>query len=242
MKWKCLILSLCCALFASGCETTVLRQDIPVSTNPMGARIYANGALVGQTPATVSLERTRNHVLTLVMENYRQADVVITRQYQSDKVLMNAVMSGVNAGLFFKDKRMGASSGMSSISRQEATGEAYILAPPAVTVALVPLDGEQAYPPGAGRHPADALEGDSMPLSTERNFTTQDALKAGVAAGAVVGASQAKPIQKTWETSSSTKSYVKPDGTQVTKKSSTKVGVSADPVGLAVGVLGTLFK
>ncbi len=240
MKRQCLILSLWCALFASGCETKVLRQDIPVSTNPMGARIYANGTFAGQTPATVSLERTKSHILTLVLENYRQEDVVITRQYLSDKVLMNAVLSGVDTGLFFKDKRMGVASGMSSISRQEATGEAYALVPPAVAVTLVPLDGEQAYPPGAGGYPPSTSSGVPGPSSSD-GITTRDALEAGIAAGAMVGAAQAKPIQKTWETSSSSKSYVKPDGTQVTKKSSTKVGVGIDPAGL-VSALDFLFK
>ncbi len=125
--------SSCYALFGFGCETMVLRQDIPVSTNPMGAKIYANGNLVGQTPGTVSLERTRNHILTLVKENYRRQDVVITKQYQSNKVLMNAVRSGLDAGLFFKDKRMGINSGFGSISRQEETGEAYVLVPTTVS-------------------------------------------------------------------------------------------------------------
>jgi hypothetical protein len=241
LKPKYVFVVFCSALFLSGCETIVLRQDIPVSTNPMGARIFANGQYVGQTPATVSLERTKNHILTLVKENYRQEDVVISRQYQSDKVLMNAVLTGVNSGLFFKDKRMGVSSGMGSISRQEATGEAYILVPPAVKVSLIPLDGSSALAPDAGGYPASPSAVDSRSSSVNTGFTADDALKAGIVAGVVAGTAQAKPIEKKWETSSTSKSYVKSDGTVVTKKSSTSVGVSVNPSGL-VQALDILFK
>ena len=128
-------------LFAGGCARTVLKQDIPVTTNPMGAMIYTNGQLMGATPGTVSLERNRNHILTLIKENYRQEDVIITKQYQKDRVYLKAIQSGVNSGLFFKNPAMGINSGMDSISAQEETGEAYVLSPPAVKVDLKPLSG-----------------------------------------------------------------------------------------------------
>lgn len=238
---NCIILFFCSVLFSAGCAPTVLTQAVPVSTNPMGATIYANGTPVGKTPATVSLERTRDHVLTLVKDNYRQEDVVISRQYQSDKVLTNAVLSGVNSGLFFKNKQMGVASGMGSLSRQEATGEAYVLVPSAVTVSLVPLDapaGPRTDPGGSTAGPGAV---DSRASSADRNFSTGDVLTAGVVAGAAVGAAQAKPIEKTWDTSSSTKSYVQPDGTQVTKKTGTSVGVGVNPAGI-VNALDQLFK
>ena len=241
LKKKHFILLWCTALFGFGCTVPVLRQDVPVSTNPMGAKIYVNGKLEGQTPATVSLERTRNHILTLVKENYRQQDVVITKQYQSDKVLMNAVLTGVNSGLFFKDKRMGISSGMSSISRQEETGEAYVLVPPAVSINLVPLSGAPLPFPADEGYSAGPVTQSSQSAPSDSGISAAGLLKAGVVAGAAVGAAQAKPIEKKWQTSSSTKSYVRPDGTQVTKKSSSSVGVGIDPAGL-VKTLDTLFR
>lgn len=221
------------ALLGFGCSTPVLRQDIPVSTNPMGAKILADGVVVGKTPATVSLERTRDHILTLVKDNYHQQDVVVTRKYQSGKVMRNAVLSGVNSGLFFKDKRMGVSSGMSSLSRQEQTGEAYILVPATVSVSLTPLDGSAPAPAAAaGYVPSPGADGSSPAAGV---------LEAGVVAGAAIGAAQAKPIEKQWQTSSSSKSYVTPDGTQVTKKSSTSVGVGVNPAGV-LNVLDKLFN
>jgi hypothetical protein len=107
------------AVVGCGCSVPILRQDIPVSTNPLGAVIYADWQMMGRTPGTVSLERNRDHLLTLVKDDYRQVDVAVRRQYQSDRVLMKAVQMGVNSGLFFKDARMGINSGFNSISGQE---------------------------------------------------------------------------------------------------------------------------
>ncbi len=236
---KSILLFLLVALTGFGCETVILKQDIPVSTNPMGAKIYANGNYVGKTPATVSLERTRDHIITLVKDDYRQADVAIQRRYQSEKVLMNAVRSGINAGTFFKDTRMGVNSGFSSSSRAEETGEAYLLVPPVVRVDLVPVSGavSSGPPQGPRRGGAAASDApDSQVLDSdypqEQKFTGQDAVRAGVVAGAAAAAAQVKPIEKKWETSSSMRTYLKPDGSVVRESSGTSVGVSVNPLGL----------
>ncbi len=233
------------ALLASGCSAPVLKQDIPVTTNPLGAKIYANGQFMGTTPNTVSLERTRNHILTLIKENYRQEDVVVEKQYQKERVYLRAIQSGVNSGLFFKNPAMGITSGMGSISSQEETGEAFILAPPAVKVTLTPLAGSSrgdpvpapaaakgGAPAGAGR-PSGAAEAPPM----DQGELTREVLKIG--AGAAL--TQIGPVGKTVETSSSSKSYVTPDGTRVREKSSTSVGASFNPAGL-VDVIDALFK
>lgn len=242
-KYALLAFCLIILLLGGGCETVVLRQDIPVSTNPMGARILADGKPAGQTPGTVSLERNKDHILTLVKENYQQVDVVINRQYQSNKVLMKAVQSGVNSGLFFKNAGMGMNSGFNSVSNQEATGEAYVLVPPSVAVTLIPLQGQPAntVSTGARAYPAPAPAAPSAAPPASTDISTKDLVQAGVIAGAAVGASQAKPIEKKWETSSSSRTYREPDGTVVTKKSSTSVSVGVNPAGL-IGVLDTLFS
>lgn len=229
----------CLVAFMSGCATVVLKQDIPVSTNPLGAKIYANGQLVGLTPATVSLERNRSHVLTLVKENYRQEDVSIINRYQKEKVYMKAIQSGLNSGLFFKNASMGVGSSMSSLSYQEDSGEAYLLYPPTVTVMLTPLSG--ATPIGSNTksfnsydNPASATPAD-VPMDNRE--MAKELLKTGVGAAAT----QMRPLEKRATTTSSTKSSVKPDGTRVTEKSSSSVGVSVNPAGL-VDVIDTLFK
>jgi hypothetical protein len=221
------------AFLGAGCSLPVLKQDIPVSTNPTGAKIYANGQLMGITPGSVALERNRDHIITLMKDNYRQEDVFVKKQYQQSKVLMKAIQSGVNSGIFFKDSRMAINSGMGSISMQEDTGEAYILVPPAIIVNLSSLYGPPATP--AVLTPAPGTE------TTGSTIQARDLLAAGVVAGAAVGAAQSKPIEKRWDTSSSSRSYTKSDGTQVTEKSSTSVGVSFNPAGMA-GIIDTLFS
>ncbi len=236
------------AFFSFGCSIAVLKQDIPVSTNPLGATIYADGQMMGQTPGTVSLERNRDHLLTLVKDDYRQADVVIRKQYQSEKVLMKAVQTGINSALFFKDPGMGINSGFNTISSQEESGEAFILVPSVVKVSLTPLQGPTGEGPKAsavGQITEEVSTGtsgaDSNALPAATGPAAKDVVKAGVIAGAAVMATQAKPMQKTWETSASSKSYVEPDGTRVTEKSGTSVGVSVDPAGL-LRILDVLFK
>jgi len=238
-------------LLLFGCKPAVLKQDIPVSTNPMHAKIYVNGQLVGQTPGSVALERNRDHILTLVKEDYRQEDVVIRKQYQSDRVFMKAVQSGVNAGLFHKNAAMGISSGYGSMSMQEETGEAYVLAPPAVKVDLIPLRKPLQDDRGGRNSGGLPDDGPGRPASTSAaaadvppagtGLTAKDVLKAGIIAGAAVGAAQAQPVEKKWETSSSSQSYTTSDGTRVTEKSSTSVGVSVNPAGM-VNALDVLFK
>jgi hypothetical protein len=230
-------------LLASGCSMPVLKQDIPVSTNPMGAKIYANGQLVGMTPNTVSLERNRSHILTLVKENYRQEDVVIERLYQKDKAYLKAIQSGIHSGLFFKNTAMGVNSGMNSLSAQEETGEAYILAPPAVKVLLTPLGGAGGgtpVPPPAAA--TDAVSADRPRGAAEAPpMDNKDIAREIIKMGAGAALTQVKPIEKKVETSSSSKSYVTSDGTKVQEKSGTSVGVSINPAGL-VEIIDVLFK
>jgi hypothetical protein len=133
---------------------------------------------------------------------------------------------------------MAVNSGYSSISRQEESGEAYILEPSAVKVALKPLSG-MADPVEQGHTAVPSVATDSPPA--DKGISVKDVLKAGVIVGAAVGATQVKAVEKNWETSSSSKSYVKPDGTKVTEKSSTSVGVSVNPAGM-VNALDVLFK
>ena len=229
-------------LFVGGCTRPVLKQDIPVTTNPMGAQIYANGQPMGATPGTVSLERNRNHVLTLIKENYRQEDVVITKQYQKERVYLRAIQSGVNSGLFFKNPAMGINSGMDSMSAQEETGEAFILSPPAVKVDLTPLSGSPLNQTTAGM--ATSKAGPETPPAGKAEAPAMgkgDFAKEVLKIGAGTALSQTRPLEKKVETSSSTKNYVTPDGTRVREKTSTSVGVGINPAGL-VDIIDVLFK
>lgn len=225
------------ALLAAGCSQPVLRQGIPVSTNPVGAKIYANGEFAGTTPLAVSLERDRNHILTLIKENYRQEDVVIQRSYQKEKVYLNAIASGINSGLFFKDAGMGIGNSLGSMSAQETTGEAYVLVPPAVSIILTPVEATGKATAPAPAHAAEKVAGSSHDPGLDQAEMAKGLAKIGAAAAF----SQANPLNKEKEISSSTKSYLKPDGTMVTTKTSSSAGVSVDPAGL-LDALDVLFR
>lgn len=243
MKRKLYLLVCGLILFlVSACSQPVLKQDIPVTTNPLGATIFTNGQLVGTTPSSVRLERNRDHIITLVRENYRQEDVIISRQYQKEKVYLKAIQSGINSGLFFKDARMGMGNSMSSVSAQEDTGEAYVLAPPAVKVTLTPITG--FAPPPSGKSQVIAVEkpAPAVPAGADESTLNKEEMAKGLLKiGAAAALSQARPLEKETEVSSSSKSYVQSDGTRVTEKSSTSVGVGVNPAAL-LNALDILFK
>lgn len=227
----------------TGCAPQVLKQRVPVSTNPTGAKVYVDGTPSGETPTTVELERTQSHVLTLLKENYRQTDVVIQQRKKSEEQLFKAINSGVTTGMMFKDPGMGMMRAMDSYSTQEKTGEAYELWPSAVTVELEPLEGVEGSP-----HRSDQTrQNDRGSAQPERERTGAEQSDSGamtkgaLTAAAVAGAVAVGNREKRWETSSSTKTSVRPDGTQVTTHSSTSVGVSVNPAGV-LNLINTLYK
>ncbi len=243
----CRFFLLCCFLWCflgTGCVPEVYKQSVPVSTNPMGAKVYVDGKLAGVTPTAVDLERTKSHVLTLVKENYRQADVVIQRKKNSEEQLFKAINSGVSTGMFFKDPSMGMMRGMDSYNMQEKTGEAYELYPSAVTVDLKPLDGGTGGA-GAGGDTTSETQGVKEPVEDRTGAVQSDdgkaLVKGALGAAAVAGATAVGTQEKRWQTSSSTKTSVRPDGTVVTKKTSTSVGVSVNPAGV-MNLIDTLYK
>jgi hypothetical protein len=225
-------------LMGSGCGG-VLKQAIPVSTNPVGAKVYANGQYVGETPTSIDLERNRDHVVTLIKENYQQKDVVIKKVYQREKTLMRAVSDGVDASRFFKDPSMGWSRGLSSMSAQEHSGEAYVLSPSSVVVSLAPSGSPAGSAGSAGTVYGTGTEASDGPAVAPVDAAELAKLGAGIAA------TQIKPIEKKWTSSSSSSSTsTSADGaTRTTRSSSssTSVGVGVNPVGL-INVLDSLFK
>lgn len=222
-------------LLLIGCSPApVLKQEIPVSSDPLGATVYAGGAAVGTTPTRVSLERNRNHMLTVVKAGYRPQDIPIRQDYQSDKVLLSAVQSGINSAAFFKDATMGIQRGMDSIASQERTGAAYRLTPSTVSVRLE-RDDAQAQPGPAANGATQVSTGEAGRQSVMDASPT-----AVLGAAALAGASQAKPVKKDWTVSSRSSARIKPDGSFEKKSSSTSVGVSVDPVGV-VNLVNGLF-
>jgi uncharacterized protein YceK len=114
----------CHALFAcvllSGCATVIkgTNQTIPISSEPSGAAVFADGNRVGSTPTSVELTRKHSHVITLEM-----------RGYESDNVILKPSMGGAVAGNIL-------AGGLIGWGVDATTGAQYNLHPAAVDVRL----------------------------------------------------------------------------------------------------------
>jgi surface antigen len=141
-------------LLLTACAPTIKTQTIPVSTIPSGADVRVDGKQNLTAPCTVDLTCTQDHILSLSKDGYEAQDVVIKRKYQQQKVLLNALNSGLSTGTLLDSAIMGINSGVSSIEGQESSGEAYVLSPSAVSVRLVPVKGFAADADPADMHRA----------------------------------------------------------------------------------------
>ena len=122
--------------------------------------------------------------------------------------------------------------GMNSYNMQEKTGEAYELYPSAVTVNLKPLHGGKGGAAGSGK-PSPEAQGAVEPVEDRTGAAQGDdgeaLMKGAIGAAAVAGAVAVGTREKKWQTSSSTRTSVRPDGTVVTHKTSTSVGGQRQP-------------
>ncbi len=135
---------------AAGCTPAVKTQSIPVSTNPMGATVYADGKVACTSPCVVDLPRNADHIITIKKDQFRQQDIIIKRVYQQEKVMMKAVSQGMQSssmaiGSGGDKTAWGVMQGVNSIDSQEDSGDAYVLAPSAVSVRLMPLTPQANY-------------------------------------------------------------------------------------------------
>ena len=96
-RLKALIVSLgiFSCLFASGCATIVkgTTQQIPVASEPTGARVSVDGSAAGTTPTAVTLSRKINHIVTIEKEGYQSESVAITKS-MSAAVAGNIIAGG----------------------------------------------------------------------------------------------------------------------------------------------------
>jgi len=126
-----ILILMACVLAACG----VPKQKIPVSTNPIGATVWADGRKVCTTPCAVSLDRAGDHLLTIVKDGYGQIDLTVTRRFKPDKALRDGVISGILKGGDPKDVGTEVAR---EVDEQERSGEAYELVPSVITITLEP--------------------------------------------------------------------------------------------------------
>lgn len=122
-----------CGLLLAACGPP--KQKIPVSTDPIGAAIYADGVQKCISPCSVSFDKQTDHLITIVKEGYEQEEVIISRRFKPDKAIRDGVISGILKG---GDPKEVAGETAREVDEQERTGEAYELAPSIVTIKLTP--------------------------------------------------------------------------------------------------------
>ncbi len=244
-----IILGLLAALLA-GCGPAV--QNIPVSSNPSGAQVYADGQAVCITPCTVELTKDQDHILTIRKEGYQQADAPIKREYQTMQVLRNSAASGIRSATGVAgSNEAGAANALLNMGYEEESGRAYVLTPTTVTIQLAPTGGAQKSDQTSGAQPARSRStvSGTQPTQMGDDLKGQDAsevTKEVLKTGAAVGAAAAPSVTaKTGGKSSHTSESFSPDGSSYTKKTtstSTKASVSVNPVGAALGAVELIEK
>jgi len=121
-------------LCTTGCATIVkgTTQEIPVSSDPTGARVSVDGATAGTTPTTVTLSRKSNHMVTIEKEGFQSESVAITKSMSA------AVAGNIIAGGF-------VGWGVDAVS-----GAQYNLNPSTVNIRLQPTADSRAGTNGNG--------------------------------------------------------------------------------------------
>lgn len=75
------VVTVCALLFQFGaCAYSTKPQSIPVTSNPVGARIIADGQDAGTTPLTLSLKRNADHKIRIEKPGYNPVDILLVNK------------------------------------------------------------------------------------------------------------------------------------------------------------------
>ena len=68
-------------LAAGGCATVIKgsHQTVPMASDPPGADVLVDGALVGQTPLKVEMKRKKDHLVTIQKTGYKPESVAVVK-------------------------------------------------------------------------------------------------------------------------------------------------------------------
>ncbi|BCS88221.1 PEGA domain-containing protein [Pseudodesulfovibrio sediminis] len=226
-------------LSLAGCQAAT--QNIPVSSNPSGALVYADGQESGTTPCSVELEKTQAHILTLKKEGYQQADVQISQKYDTGAVARDATQSGMQSSSMGSSIEGSIAGALITTEEDEESGAAYVLTPSSVVVTLVPIGqtapaaGATAQPQGATVKTTDPATIDSA-IKEDPEGVAEDVLKEAAVAAPTIG------TEKEISHDSHSSTHMNSDGSMETKSSSSSVsvGVHVNPVEAGLGAIELL--
>jgi len=228
------------ASLLAGCGAAT--QNIPVSTNPTGAMVYADGVETCSAPCTVTLEKTQPHILTFKLDGYKQADVQISRKYDTGGVTRDAMQTGMRQKSFGASTEAAVANALLSTESSESNGDAYVLTPSSVVVKLV-ADGQKANSGIAAPQKDKPAEVQKTNPATIEKAVKENPLKE--AEDVLEGAAVAAPTihsEKEVGHSKHTSTHMNSDGSMEShsSSSSTSVGVSVNPVEAGLDVLHLL--
>jgi len=234
-----------------GCKAAT--QNIPVSTDPSGAIVYVDGTETCTTPCNAELEKTQAHILTLQKEGYKQADIQISRKYDTMGVARTAAQSST----WGMNTEGSISNALMSTQAAEQSGDAYVLTPSTVTVKLVkvgqPAMSQSSNPDQDGPIviSSDQLapEDQQAIIKTTEPATMGDAIAndptEAAKAALAIGAASAPTIgtKKTLGSSSHTsESFGNGSYTKKTTSTSVKGSVSVNPAEAGLAIIDLLEK
>ena len=81
------------AVFGYGCGTIVYgtRQNVSIGSNPSGAAATI-GDIKVKTPATVSLSREKDYVVTVESEGYERGQAIINREFNGWATILGNIL------------------------------------------------------------------------------------------------------------------------------------------------------
>ena len=80
---------------------TIIRgksQKIPVTSNPIGAKIIVNGIEIGNTPIELKLKRKKSHLIRIEKQGYNPFEIRITRKSSLVLSILGNLFFGVASG------------------------------------------------------------------------------------------------------------------------------------------------
>jgi hypothetical protein len=74
--------TICVLLIGQNCSLIVrtTAQAVPVTSNPVGARIIVDGKDAGQTPMSLTLKRNKSHTVRIEKDGYNPTELRVTRK------------------------------------------------------------------------------------------------------------------------------------------------------------------